>query len=349
MSTPLARMQSGILVALLLIGSAPPTSAQVLAQQGDHFTVDGRPRFLLFISYFDGMRRANAGGSNTGDLDTDFAYLKSIGIDGIRVLPNWKSNCAGVTDDGQKLFTTAGTINESMWPVFLRLLNRAAIHGLLVDVTFTRETYSTPIPVAAYQSAIVTVAQRLRDAGGYRHVLFDIQNEYPLHGLTATNVHDILSAVHAADASRIATASGGSGQIVNDAEMNTVAYHDPRNSDWFEATTAQTQFSNIRIAIGQPIKPIYYQEPMPFRPCADGSGISQDPTVGHARLAAKHAKQYGAAAWTFHTRQSFTLAGRSLSAILQSDANQKAELEAIFDSANSVGWGASTQKRKAHN
>ena len=93
---------------------------------------------------------------------------------------NWQYPCGGgPTDDEQKLFSAAGHINEPMWRVFVRVLERAAAHGLIVDVTFTRDTYEAPIPVDAYRTAIAGVAGRLLAAGGHRHVLFDIQNEYP--------------------------------------------------------------------------------------------------------------------------------------------------------------------------
>src|SRR5688572_14740180 len=104
-----------IISGIVMFALASPVAAQVLGVERDRFTVDGRPKFLLFISYFDGLRRAHANGG-AGDLDTDFRYLKQIGVDGIRVLPNWQYNCAsGPTDDSSKLFTGSGAINEPMW------------------------------------------------------------------------------------------------------------------------------------------------------------------------------------------------------------------------------------------
>lgn len=316
---------AAVALALLVFGST--AGAQTLGIDGNRFTVDGQPRFLLFVSYFDGLRRANANGG-AGDLDTDFAYLKRVGYDGIRLLVNWQYDCGAGPTDGQKLFADDGTVNEAMWPVFVRVLERAAAHRLLVDVTFNRDTYATAIPVDAYRSAIAGVAKRLLAAGGHRHVLFDVQNEYPIHGLTPADVHAILAAVEKVDAARIVTASGGGGDILDDPGMDVIAYHDSREDDWHQAGAIRRQLDEIRRRVPAG-KPVYLQEPMPFRKFHPDCGHGEWPRATDARRAAGHAMRHGAAAWTFHTRQSFDLRSRTLSQILESDQEQKAELEAV--------------------
>jgi hypothetical protein len=225
-----------------------------------------------------------------------------------------------------------------MWPVFVRLLERAAAHGLIVDVTFTRDTYAAPIPVEAYRTAIAAVAQRL-SAVSYRHVLFDIQNEYPIHGLTAADVHGILKAVEAVDSARIVTASGGGGDIVDDPAMDVVAYHDSREEDWHQAAAAKAQMDAVRRRTDTRPKPIYLQEPMPFRKFHPACGHGEWPRPGFARRAADEARRHGAAAWTFHTRQSFDLRNRTLVEILKADPEQQAELEAISAAVASSSGG----------
>jgi hypothetical protein len=323
------RLVRVLALALALVAGGRLAPAQTLSTEGGRFTIDGRPQFLIFVSYFDGLRRANTKQPG-GGVDGDFAYFKRIGVDGIRVLPNWHYLCgAGPSDDRQKLFTSAGAINEPMWPVFLGMLDRAAFHGLSVDVTFTRDTFPRQIPLAAYRTAIVEIAKRLREAGGYRHVLFDIQNEYPIHGMTGADVHGVLSAVRDVDPERIVTASAGSGDVVHDPAMTITAYHDGRDSGWSEGATARAEIEAVRARAGPAVKPIYYQEPMPFRKFRTDCGHGEWPRPGHARLAARHARQHGAAAWTFHTRQSFDLRERSLLQLLEADPEQKAELEAV--------------------
>jgi hypothetical protein len=318
-----------IISAVLAFVAIPGAPAQVLGVSGDRFTVDGHRKFLLFISYFDGLRRANADGKNTGDLDTDFSYVKRIGLDGLRLFPNWRYDCGGGPRDGQQLFTVAGSINETMWAVFIRFLNTAAAHRLLVDVTFTRDTYPNgAIQEAVYQNAIVTVAQRLRDSGGHRNVLFDVHNEYSLHGLKPEAIARIINAVHRVDPARIATASGAGGEIANDAVMNVLAYHDARTGDWYTSAVLRKRLDAIRGAMSPGVKPIYFQEPMPFR-LFNGCGHSYDAAPKHARQAAQNARRWGAAAWTFHTRQSFGLAASTLLNALKADPLQKAEVDAL--------------------
>lgn len=325
-----------VAIAFALLVFAASSGAQTLGIEGTRFTVDGRPKFLLFVSYFDGLRRAAARNGN-GDVDTDFAYLKRAGFDGIRLMANWQYSCGGGPADDQKLLAGDGSINEPMWPVFVRFLERAAAHGLFVDVTFTRETYGSAIAVTGYREGLASVARRLIAAGGHRHVLFDIQNEYPIHGLTPGDVRGILEAVRAVDPARIVTASGGGGDIVNDPAMSVVAYHDSRDDEWAEPAAARRQLEAVRARTGS--KPIYLQEPMPFRKFHPSCGHGEWPRAGFARRAVRAARDAGAAAWTFHTRQSFDLRNRTLVEILEGDSQQKAELEAISAAAGSSSGG----------
>jgi hypothetical protein len=263
--------------------------------------------------------------------------LKRAGFDGVRLLVNWEYPCGGGPADNQKLLAGDGSINEAMWPVFIRFLERAAAHRLVVDVTFTRETYGTAIPVDDYMKSLASVAKRLLAAGGHRHALFDIQNEYPIHGLTPDDVHSILNAVREADPARIVTASSGGGDIVDDPAMSVVAYHDSRDDNWADAAEARQQLGAVRARAGN--KPIYLQEPMPFRKFHPACGHSEWPRGGFARRAAHAAREADAAAWTFHTRQSFDLRNRTLVEILEDDLEQKAELEAISAAAGSSSGG----------
>ncbi len=84
-----------VLLALLLSGVA---QAQTIAVEGDHFVVDHgdgagpQPRFLTFMSYFDGMRAT--------DLPGDLDYIAgTLHFDGIRVLPNWQARDPRVLRD----------------------------------------------------------------------------------------------------------------------------------------------------------------------------------------------------------------------------------------------------------
>ena len=82
----MARGAAGLLIGLwiLLLGGAGAASPPPrLATAGAAFTIDGRPRFLLLVSYFDALRASDAA------LETDFTWFAAHGIDGVRVFPNW--------------------------------------------------------------------------------------------------------------------------------------------------------------------------------------------------------------------------------------------------------------------
>jgi hypothetical protein len=322
--------------------AVPHAGAQTLARRGDRFTVDGVPKFLLFVSYFDAMHATAA------TLDSDFAYIKQKGFDGVRILPNWSYTCAGVHFDSQ-LFTAAGVVDGSdstqnmPWNRFKDILDRAHRQGLLVDVTFTHDTYRQPIDVNAYKAAIQTVATRL--AGAYPNVLFDVQNEWDINLNDREKVVEIVATVHRADPKRIVTASGCGDCLSFDDAFDVVAFHGGRDQEsWYTRMAVSSELARLRSAMARLIRPIYLQEPMPFSRISN-CGIAWDSTPNRARLAAQHAKQYGAAAWTFHTRQSFSLTGRTLRAAMGSTTStqppwtERDEFEAIPDAVSSVSWG----------
>jgi hypothetical protein len=337
-------------IALCLIAAnrAAAQTAPILRVDGDHFTVNGDAKFLLFVSYFDGLRASGA------DRDADFAHLRSIGIDGVRVMPNWSHYGCGqvpgspALDDA--LFTTAAALRESRWVAFVDLLNRAAFYNLLVDVTFTRETITgtnTGVGVVSYTGQIREVARRL--SGAYPHVLFDLQNEYNEHELSTDDIKTIVAAVRAEDrpgVRRIVTAStSGSGQrlageLARDANLDFVALHDPRDPDtWYTNGETSTAFTAARTGMSTPVRPIHFQEPMPFAKFDPSCVQTVDDVPTHHRLAAGAAKTAGAAAWTFHTRTTFALHNGSYRAKLESRKHEQAEIEALRASVNAASWG----------
>ena len=307
-----------LLILVLMMWTAQAAHAQTLARQGDRFTVDGIPKFLMFISYFDAMRRSDAAAGN-GDLDTDFRFLKSEGFDGIRIFPNWWSySCAGDQSvnvhAADTLFTSGTGLRHGKWNLLIQVLDRAAAHGLLVDVSFSRETVAGLTSVANYQEQIRTVASRL--AGGHRHVFFDIQNEFDKSNsqqhLTESEVQSIAKAIHEEDPLRLVTASttaGNSskaGSIVAYAGLDFAATHPPLGApgaNWYDDAVIAAAVNDTRTAMGAPPRPVHLQETTAFSNFCDPD--ERDPR--HHAAAAERAKANGAAGFTFHTRKTFDL------------------------------------------
>jgi hypothetical protein len=187
---------SHLAAAALLIASASTLTAQTLAVEGDHFTVNGTPKFLIFISYFDAMR------ASSGTLDTDFAYIaNTLHLDGVQIFPNWwdygcsgTSNCYTTTT----LMSVAsprpyGSLLRAGRMTQLRLvLDKAKQHGLVVDMSFARDTVCDTTPSAGSPCpsplGVTGYKQQIKDALGelmndadpnrFRHVLVDLQNEH---------------------------------------------------------------------------------------------------------------------------------------------------------------------------
>lgn len=299
-----------------------------LAASGDALTVNGKPTFLLFISYFDGPRSIRLG--------EDFEYFRDVvKADGIRVLPNWLSceedihqpRCQPAGDglfDGE-----TGAVRAERLEALKRLITLAAGHRLVVDVTFTRDTLEPAMPIDAYRAAIVRTSEALKP---YRNVLFDVQNEFDRDGLTEAQVGEIRAAIRKVDAERLVTASGSgaykaeqAGRLAAEYGMDLITVHDPRREDtWFLDETLEEIVSGAKEAAGPGRLPVYLQEPTGW-----GSRSDDDTEAEHFRRAARAARQAGAAAWTFHQRVGFNLQRESFKARIARDPAMKTALESL--------------------
>jgi hypothetical protein len=273
---------------------APPS----LGISGDHFVVDGQPKFLLFVSYYDAMRRGDAGADA---LDADFAFFRDT-VDGVRMFVNWLAyDCAPAPDRDEAtdtLFALDG-LSEARWPSFQRVLAKASDYGLLVDVTFDRDAVHRHggMSQAAYVRALVEVTRRLK--GQYPNVYFDLQNEWDnkaAHAITEPELREAIAAVRQEDGSRLLTASGA---FPSGAGLDFAAIHDPRDRHWFEQDHYRAHLV--------PGVPTHFQEPMSFSAFCPGQ--DKDNTPGRHVIAAASARKAGGAAWTFHTRTSFKMDG----------------------------------------
>ncbi|MEW5859126.1 MAG: hypothetical protein AB1861_17360, partial [Cyanobacteriota bacterium] len=266
-------------------------------RQGEMFDFFGQKNFRVFVSYFDALRASDE------TLDTDFAYLKAKGVGGIRIFPNWwlRDGSGGEPIPGDTLMDRDGNLREQQLSRLKNVLSKAESLGLVVDISFAREVAG--LNVEQFTRGIVDATAQLAP---YRNVIFDLQNERdlgrPEQDLAEAQVKNISQAVRAVDPSRIlvasnsATGATGTVNFVKSTNLSGVAYHDPRNADWYEKTGL------IVRSLLEAMKPVYLQEPQKY------SGQSSL-TPENFTLAIKRAKRAGAAAWTFHTDAGFNLGG----------------------------------------
>lgn len=277
---------------VIRVAAAAIAFATALSVSGTHFRVGDHAKFLLFISYFDAMRRADAAPDG---LDADFAFFRGK-VDGIRVFANWLAYGCPPTPATDTLFDLSG-VDERRWPSLQRVLDKAAAYGLLVDVTFDRDSVHRRggMGQQAYVRALADVTRRLK--GAYPHVFFDLQNEWDnrgAHAITEAELREAAAAVHREDPDRLITASG---TFVKDAGLDFAAIHDPRDAHWFE----EAHYREALVAGTATL----FQEPKSFSAFCPGQ--DKDDTPGRHAAAAANARRAGGGGWTFHTRTSFRM------------------------------------------
>ena len=185
-------------------------------------------------------------------LATDFAWLRDNGIHGVRIFANWwnwGTPPQTPTYGNDTLVDSAGNLRADRLARLKTVLTTAKQYGLVVDLSFARETVQG-LTLAEYTNGLVATTHELT-GDAYRHVFFDLQNE-STHiscngiGSPTSDVERLAlrNAVRNADPMRMVTASL---KKVNDSTATTVgrahyagfdmlAYHDPRESDWYNLT-----------------------------------------------------------------------------------------------------------------
>ena len=293
------------------------TSPPVLTANGSRLFVNGQPKFLVLASYFDAMRQ------QPWEIEADFMFLKSKGIDGIRVFPLW----ADGTGADATLLLTNGTFRDQPYRLnhFKFILDRASRCGFVVDVTINREMDSSPGISVQDITGIASNASCLNGPLGttgipeivcairgslYPHVFIDLQNERDQRQemrLTDAEVGVLRNGVKTVDPTRLVMTSHGQGAVPESrdlaisASLDVVAYHQWQQADWFLATPSEVRTMRVTA------RPVYLQEGARAR---DNKGVDCDGSYPEGNpfvRAVTAAKQSGAAAYTFHTSASHHL------------------------------------------
>jgi len=319
-----------------IFGQPGSSTAQLLARSGDHFTVNGVGQFILFVSYFHGLERP------AETLSADFSWLESKGVMGVRVWPNATN---------PRLMRSNGQLDVMALRRLTSIVAQAARRGMIVDMTFTRE--SVPLlpndhafTIAEYRQAITSTANALRDR---RNILFDLQNEWNNQAMTIADLNAIRSAVRSRHPALLVTAST-SGNSYPEAAVNAfdvLAYHGSRDDAGRWADETGEIVAGLRAELARTprrVAPIYLQEPNRFRYPADSLNY-YDNTTAHYWTSAQKAKMAGAAGWTFHTAASFNLSSSTpLSELLLPGERDVLESLAAKLAQQSI-WGIQTDDR----
>lgn len=295
-----------------------------LDTMGGRFTVDGSPRFLTLVSYFDAM--------DAVALDADLATL-ARSVDGVRIFANWwdpgDGRCRYRFSD-RTLFAARPDGAIGVRPDRLvrlkHVLARARHHGLVVDLTFAADPvagasaltagadgtvcppadFSNVVDWAGIATAIGETARALAQPE-YAHVFFDLQNEagHNYNRATEDDLRRLVDAVRAVDRARLISVSMFTPDADRQAGMvarlglSMLNFHDvPRGKGWGGRTGGHVKRFRAALTRAGLDVPIYAGEPDPG---AYGSELLEfkDALTG--------ARSSGAAAWTFHTRVAYDL------------------------------------------
>src|SRR5262245_9032946 len=295
----LALVAAVAFVSVFASAQDPVVPAQRLGIEDGRFTVDGEPRFLIFISYFGVMGAA--------DVAADLDFLEASGFDGVRIWPN--------SPEGPQLMRGDASLDPDELSRLLKILDLARERQMIVDVTFTAE-HVPELRADTYREAIARATEAMRD---YRNLLIDIENERNLYGpgrrpLASADVADTRAAIKSIDPDRIVTASNSqdlsafdAGRFTRGVGLDVTAYHDPRVPSWYLPDQIRAIVETLAI-FG---RPVYLQEPTRFpNPSTDRASYFLD--------AMDNAKRASAAAWCFHTDLGFNLRGRTFRERLES-------------------------------
>ena len=300
-----------------------------LGTKGAAFTVNGEPRFLVLVSYFDAM--------DATALDADLSMLAKS-VDGIRMFANWWDMAAG---EGCRNAFSPGTlfgpgaggrlvVRPERLARLKQVLARARVHGLIVDLTFAAD------PVAGASKLASNDAGRVCPPAGFRnevnwaavaaavgetaaalsspefdHVFFDVQNEagHDFNRAGREDLRRLVDAVRKASPRRLVSVSmfdpdaDRQAAMVKDLGLSMLNFHDARGDGWGARTAGHvTRFREAVARAGLDV-PVYAGEP-------DAGAYGHD--VAEFKAAVTGARSAGAGAWTFHTRVAYDLKSASL-------------------------------------
>ncbi len=270
-----------------------PAATTMLGVQGSQFTINGKPTFLLGISYYgalgapeDGIRR---------DLDDMARY----GFNWMRVWATW-----GAFENDVSAVNEKGEPREPFLKKLEWLVAECDRRGLIVDVTVTRgKSGGGSVPnFSAHQRAVETIIKALKP---HRNWYLDLANERDVRDARFVSIRELKTLRDLArrlDAALPVTASFGGHDLSKDdvRELNLevgadfLSVHRPRNAKSPRQTEARTrEVLKMTKELGHAV-PVHHQEP--FR---RGYG-NWEPTADDFLTDLKGAVAGGAAGWCFH-------------------------------------------------
>lgn len=282
------RQWTGIIILLSFIAGAA-IAATELGVKDTQFTLNGKPKFLLGISYYGAL------GAPEQFIKQDLDDMESCGFNWIRVWATWGDGITAVDKEGQP--------QQPYWDKLKWLVAECDRRGMIVDVTLSRGLSGLMKLFEAHQRAVEALVTHLKP---YRNWYLDLANERNVRDARFVDFNELQTlrdTVKRLDTKRLVTASQG-GEISLDelreylltVRVDFVCPHRPRDPDSPRETQAKSrQYLAWMKDIGR-VVPVHYQEP--FR--RGYHPQDWEPSAEAFLADLKQAVAGGAAGWCFH-------------------------------------------------
>ena len=283
------------LLSLLLLAPMAPAKTE-LGVSGGRFTVNGKPTFLLGVSYYGAL------GASDEVIRRDLDDMRRDGFNWIRVWATWAAFDNDVSAVGPD-----GSPRDAQLDRLVKLVEACDDRGMIVDVTLSRQNGVTGPPrLQSYEHHLRALETIVRAVKPYGNWYLDLSNERSI-GDQRFTPHDELrrlrERVRELDARRLVTASHSSNDeaFINEIEayvktvgVDFLSPHRPRNKGTAQQTGEMTRRYVRRMEQLDRVVPVHYQEP--FRRGFGG----WEPEAEDYRTDRRGAKAGGAAGWCFH-------------------------------------------------
>lgn len=284
------------LVVAALIGQGWAAMAVELGINATRFTLDGKPEFLLGISYYGGL------GAPKEFIERDLDDMRRYGFNWLRVWATWNFNGNDVSAvDGE------GKPREPFLGQLQWLVTECDQRGIVVDVTLTRGNQKAgagELPTLdAHRRAVETLIEGLKP---HRNWYLDLANERNVQDgrfVSFEELRQLRELARQLDPQRLVTASDGGDtsqidlrEYLLNVQVDFICPHRARTADLPERTEEMSrEYLDWMKEFGR-VVPVHYQEP--FR--RGYAPRHWEPSAAVFITDLRGALTGGAAGWCFH-------------------------------------------------